>query len=159
MEEDLIGWWQKFSLAEEEHEGLNLEDDVSTEDLDEVCLVGKVLTNRSFNEEAMKKTARLLWRATKGVTISDLDQNLFIFRFTSEAKRSWVIRQGPWHFENNLLVFKQFRGEEQPSTIKFLEADFWVHVLNLPLGSMNSSVGERIGNKIGKYISMGVTPS
>ncbi|KAK2973188.1 hypothetical protein RJ640_009818 [Escallonia rubra] len=53
----------------------------------------------------------------------------------------------------------KFRGAEQPSTIKFLEADFWVHVLNLPLGSMNSSVGERIGNKTGKYISMGVTPS
>ncbi|KAK3022210.1 hypothetical protein RJ639_047032 [Escallonia herrerae] len=65
----------------------------------------------------MKKTVRLLWRATKGVTTSDLDQNLFIFRFTSEAEKSWVICQGPWHFENNLLVFKQFRGVEQPSTI------------------------------------------
>ncbi|KAK3037054.1 hypothetical protein RJ639_031771 [Escallonia herrerae] len=79
--------------------------------------------------------------------------------FTSEAERSWAIHQGPWHFENNFLVFQQFHGAKQSFTIKFLEADFWVHVLNLPLGGVNSSVGERIGNKIDKFVSMGVTPS
>ena len=44
-------------------------------------LVGKLLTRRPFNKEAMLGTFRVVWKISKDVEVSTLDSNLFLFKF------------------------------------------------------------------------------
>lgn len=62
-----------------------------------------------------------------------------------------VIWDGPWSFNKNLILVKDFVGSQQVKNIKMVEALFWIRVYNLPLSAWNEYIGRLIGNSLGKF--------
>ena len=74
-----------LSLSQGEIEVLSLEgvDDVGGEETFELSLVGRFLTDRSINFNFMRDRLSHLWRPGKGVCISELANQRYIFKFFS----------------------------------------------------------------------------
>ena len=81
--EALTNLCHKVTIEDEEDFGLVYEEDESASRIrtQSWCLVGKFLTDRIINSQAMKSTLSALWRPMKGVFIRDIKPNLFYFSF------------------------------------------------------------------------------
>ncbi|KAK6140574.1 hypothetical protein DH2020_025681 [Rehmannia glutinosa] len=148
--DDLCG---RMQLAEEDEGGLCIDDTVAegqTQDL-RWCLVGRFLTDRQVNFLAMKNTLASVWRPVKGVFIKELGPNLFLFQFFHELDITRVQLNGPWTFDNLLLITKRLNVGEQPSRVELFHTDLWVQVYDLPFGFMTEMIGTSIGNFIDKF--------
>ena len=69
-----------------------------------LCLFGKFLSDKAVNFNAMKTTLATLWRPMRGVKIKNLGQQLFSFQFYHDMDLERVISQGPWSFDQSILV-------------------------------------------------------
>lgn len=58
-------------------------------------MFGRFLTEGMVNYEIMKDTLSKLWRLGKGICITKLEPNLFLFMFFHEFDMNWVIESGP----------------------------------------------------------------
>ncbi|KAL2935792.1 Gag polyprotein [Bienertia sinuspersici] len=121
MAEELVKELEKFHLTKEEEtiigggqdndEGQRVDMKVS------LMLVGKLLTNRPINYEAMKKTFRSIWRLKEGMAVRMVEANLFVFQFSSVSDKEKVVQGRPWFFDNQLLLLKETKGDDQISEI------------------------------------------
>ncbi|KAL2907049.1 Gag polyprotein [Bienertia sinuspersici] len=154
MAEELVEGWKKFKLTEEEDEEIDLDvlpdDEMQTQI--ELALVGKLFTNSSFNIEAMKNVLRASWKPIKGMTVREIDKNLFVFQFFNHLDKEKVINQSPWAFDNHLLLLREISGREQPKDLSFDSVDFWVRVYNVPFAKRSKSLASTIGNKMGNFL-------
>ncbi|KAK4424637.1 hypothetical protein Salat_1657300 [Sesamum alatum] len=114
-------------------------------------LVGRLLSRRSYNFEALKNTLINSFNAIKGLDIRLIENERFLFKFAHTIDRKRVIDGGPWAFEKNLLVLKIVENDDDPASIDLDWVDFSVHVHGLPLGRMSRSMAEVIGNQLGKF--------
>uniref|UniRef100_A0A2N9I2N9 CCHC-type domain-containing protein n=1 Tax=Fagus sylvatica TaxID=28930 RepID=A0A2N9I2N9_FAGSY len=76
MEEHLLEEWRKFSLTEDEAPGFVVDDDAM----------------------ALKSSMLRLWGVTRGITIKQIGENLFVFQFPNEHERSRLLKYErlPW---------------------------------------------------------------
>lgn len=120
--------WEKFRLTEDEEVvvGGDFENEKDEEAKTQISLmlVGKLLTNRPFNIEAMKRTLTGIWRAKENIVIRMIESNLFAFQFFCEADKDRVIKGSPWFFDSKLLALKEILGDEQPSEVAFTHTSF-----------------------------------
>lgn len=123
-----------MKLTEEEEEAVICDEEELDEKVEQIglCVWGKLLTKSHFNVDAMKTVLKNVWKAAKGVIIWDLDKNLFAFQFVSHADKNFVLNEGPWAFDGNILLLKKLTRLEQPSEIQFRNARFWVKVCDVP---------------------------
>lgn len=70
-------------------------------------MVGRFLADKGVNLNAMKCTLANVWRPLKGVYISSVRHNLFLFCFFHEFKFKSITEAGPWTFDGKLLVWKE----------------------------------------------------
>nr|POF04844.1 hypothetical protein CFP56_75042 [Quercus suber] len=126
-------------------------------DLLEECslsLFGKLLSNRQQNQHVLKNTLRSAGKMGSDLQIVDVGHNVLQFKFGSEHQLKWVEKNGPWNFENNLLLLSRWRRGLTASKIDFLHSPFWVQVWGLPFEMMDDEVGKELGNSLGKFIEM-----
>ncbi|KAK6125540.1 hypothetical protein DH2020_040719 [Rehmannia glutinosa] len=144
----------RMQLQEEEEGGVCLDESDDVVQTQEIrwCLVGRFLTERQLNFLAMKNTLASIWRPVKGVFIKELGPNLFLFQFFHELDILRVQSNGPWTFDNSLLLTKRLNVGEQPTKVKLFHTELWVQVFDLPFGFMTEKVGRSIGNFIGNFI-------
>ena len=81
-----------------------------------------------------------------------MGKNIFQFKFSSSYQLEWVERNGPWNFDNNLLLLCRWRKGLSIANISFTHTPLWVQVWSLPFESMTEEVGKDLGSKLGKYI-------
>lgn len=146
--------YQRLSLEEEEGEGLDpsgLSTDSTNNQL-QWCIIGRLLIEKEIKFLAMKNVLASVWRPVKGVWIKELEHNLFIFQFFHELDLDRMIRNGPWTFEQNLLVFDRLETGMNPHQVPLFEVDFWVQVYDLLVGYMSEKVGKDIDNFLSKFI-------
>ena len=74
------------------------------------------------------------------------------FKFSSEYQRKWVERNGPWNFDNNLLLLTRWRKGLSSTNITSTHSPFWVQIWGLPFEHMLKEVGKELGNSLGKFI-------
>lgn len=93
------------STGEGEGWEIDLVQEIEEENLD-LCLVGIFLTATTVNFMSMKTVLANIWHPLEGVTITDIGEIRFLFRFYCEADLARVVKGAPWTFNNHLLVFE-----------------------------------------------------
>uniref|UniRef100_A0A803PHA9 Reverse transcriptase domain-containing protein n=1 Tax=Cannabis sativa TaxID=3483 RepID=A0A803PHA9_CANSA len=150
-------WMSQYAhiQLEEEEEGVLLSDEQVEDDQafdDRWCLVGKFLTNRSIDFDAMRHMMASLWQPGKGVYIKELDSNRYLFQFYHELDIETVIEGSPWTFNRMQLVFHRLKRGEDPRMVRLHELDMWVQLHDLKYGFMSDWVVRHAGNYIGKFV-------
>ncbi|XP_019184789.1 PREDICTED: uncharacterized protein LOC109179748 [Ipomoea nil] len=141
-------------LKEEEAGGIELEaeDVVENSECLKFAAVERLLTDQPKKFQIMRDTLAGAWRPGKGVTIKELPLNLMLFQFYHEFDLMRVLEDGPWVFEQNLVLIKRVEENQSLLDVELNVAEFWVQVHNLPLGFMSARVAEAVGNHIGCFV-------
>lgn len=119
-----------------------------------LCLVRSFLSDRKINFTAMKDTLASIWRPVKGVYMEETNYpNLFIIKFFHKLDMQRVLDDGPWTFNQQVLLIKKLDGEEQLSELKISELYIWLQVYDLPIGFHSEAIYKSIGNYVGRFLA------
>ncbi|KAK9999247.1 hypothetical protein SO802_018850 [Lithocarpus litseifolius] len=154
MDKEVLNGLQHLHLTKEEEEDITITT-MSRFDFLEECalsLFGRLLADRHQNHRALKSTLRSAWKIGSELRIVVVGKNIFQFKFGSEYQLEWVERNGPWNFENNLLLLCRWRKGLSISNISFTHSPFWVQVWGLPFEHMKEEAGKDVGKNLGRYI-------
>ena len=64
----------------------------------------------------------------------------------------WVLNNGPWSFENDLLLLRRWERGLRTRNMSFTHSVFWVQVWSLPFELVSEQVGVDIGNDIRQFV-------
>jgi hypothetical protein len=120
------------------------------------AVVGKVCSPRKLVIGALEKTMERAWGLHRPAQFRDIGDNRFVVRFSSEGDWNHALYNGPWQFDFNAVLLKNYAGSVRPSDMVFNTMEVWVRVLDLPMDMMNRVYGKLIGNWIGRFISVDV---
>ncbi|KAL6980704.1 hypothetical protein U1Q18_022340 [Sarracenia purpurea var. burkii] len=97
MEETIEGINNKLVLTTEEEEEAILDDKITriSEISGKLCLVGKLLTKKAVNFEALRTTLHFMWKTTKGFNCKTIKENTFLFQFKHMVDKQRVMANGP----------------------------------------------------------------
>lgn len=143
-------------LTDDEDEDIVIDDGI-VQEVVESCrfsFLGKLLTTKRYNTQAMKDSLRRVWGFPTLLRIIDVDANLFHFRFESEEHFVKVINGGPWNFDNQLLVTRLWEPGLASKGVTFHSIECWVQIWGLPVGFTTAVIGETIGKRIGEVLSV-----
>ena len=119
------------------------------------CLMGNVLHNREVNLEGLRSAMSQVWRTVREVRIEELGDNIFMFKFATEANKKRILTGGPWHFNRALMVLIEPTGLGEVTKQSFSHASFWVQIHNVPIMCMNEKTIREFGKEIGKVEEVG----
>ncbi|XVF07256.1 hypothetical protein REPUB_Repub06bG0122800 [Reevesia pubescens] len=93
MEDNIEELWEQLKLTEDESVDLFVDSSVikKADEMGKLSLVGSLLTNRSFNQEALFSKLRRIWKLVKGVEFKVLGDNLFLFKFFARRDQCRVL--------------------------------------------------------------------
>ena len=154
MDQIVLESLRHLRLTKEEDEDIALST-MSRSDLMEECalsLFSKLLSDRQQNQKALKNTLRTAWKMGLKLRIVDVGKDILQFKFTSEYQMEWVERNGPWNFDNNLLLLYRWKKGLSVLNISFTHSPFWVQVWGFPFENLSKEAGRDLGNSLGKYI-------
>ena len=156
MDSDFIKWIQNISLTSEEEEPITIQTARRDEILEEysLSLIEKFMTTRPFNARAAKNLLRSVWKMGSNLKIVDVGEGLFQFRFLLESQLQWVWDNGPWSFENNMLVLQRWEKGLIARSVWFTSLPMWVQVYGLPFDLINEEAGLDIGRGIGRVVEV-----
>ncbi|KAJ8421753.1 hypothetical protein Cgig2_022989 [Carnegiea gigantea] len=82
------------------------------------------VADQTLNKNAIKGVIQRSWNPQHGVTIADLDENLFLFKLSEaeDVKRVW--NGGPWTIMGHHLVIKKWYAD-LVDDINFSTSGFW----------------------------------
>lgn len=115
------------------------------------CLIGKIISEKSFPFEVFRTTMQKIWKVAESLSFSDVGANKFIMEFQLVADLLKIKRGCPWMFDRHLVILQDFDGYISIKDMQFDKEYFWVQFHDLPLGGMNKLVGERLGSAIGSF--------
>lgn len=79
--------------------------------------VGRVVTDRPVKFVVFRDVMATAWRPEKGVHVRELGEQRFLFTFYKERDISRVVEEGPWTFEQNLVVMKRLTKGDDPMVV------------------------------------------
>lgn len=144
--------YSKLSIADEEQNGLVIGVEEVKQTVKEFSLVGKFLTEKNINFNAMQNVLASLWRPKEGMEVHDLGEQRYAFIFYHVMDIKKVLEGGPWSFEQNLLVAQQYSEGVNPLTITLEDSEIWVQVYDLPKGFVSENILRSVGNYIGMFV-------
>ncbi|KAG8480404.1 hypothetical protein CXB51_025110 [Gossypium anomalum] len=104
-------------MDEEEDPMMVLGEDNVVEQIYDLCLVGRVLTDSIVIFSSLKNTLADLWHPLRRVTITALEDKRILFRFYNEIDLNRVLDSLPWFFNRQLIVFHKLVGGEEPNSV------------------------------------------
>ena len=154
MDQEVIDGLHHLQLTKEEEENSSISTTSKSELLEEfaLSLFGRFLADQNQNLRALKSTLTSAWKLGSDLRIVDVGKNIFQFKFNSKYQMEWVEMNGPWNFDNNLLLMCRWTKGLSVTNISFTHSPFWVQVWGLPFENMSKEVGRDLGNRLGKYI-------
>ena len=60
-----------------------------------------------------------------------------------------ILDRSLWSFNKRLILLKRFTDDVSSKNVTFQQSPFWIRVFNIPIKSMNSTIGNYIANEIG----------
>ena len=112
MDQAVIEGLQHLQLTKEEEENRSISTTSKSELLEEfaLSLFGRFLADQNQNLRTLKSTLRSAWKLGSDLRIVDVGKNIFQFKFNSKYQMEWVEMNGPWNFDNNLLLVQMEKG-------------------------------------------------
>ncbi|KAL9448069.1 hypothetical protein AB3S75_015523 [Citrus x aurantiifolia] len=155
--EELIRKCQEISLSGERRGSVSLKNKmkVAGKKIVDGCLVGKVIVNIEVKIVGLKADLQQVWRTIREVQIEEMGDNIFIFRFGTEADKRNILAGGPWHFDRALIALVEPSGIGEVTKQSFTHVSFWVQLYNVPIMCMNEETIKEIGEEIGKVEEVG----
>lgn len=143
--------YARLSLEEEDEGGIVVaKGDIGKRNT--YVLVGRFLTEKNINFNAMQNVIASLWRPKEGMEIVDLGGQRYSFVFYQILDIHRVLEGGPWTFEQSLLVYHTLKKREDPHTVRLNTVDIWVQVYDLPPGFASENIFQNIGNYVGTFV-------
>uniref|UniRef100_A0A803PW73 Reverse transcriptase n=1 Tax=Cannabis sativa TaxID=3483 RepID=A0A803PW73_CANSA len=142
------------TTVDEEDDRLVLDDedgDLSEID-DRSCLVGRFLTKRSIDCQAMQHKMASLWQPNRGLYVKELNPNHFLFQFYHEIDITRVVDGNPWTFDRTPLIFERVKPGENPRQISLNRLDVWIQCHDMKTGFMSESTLRHMANYIGAFV-------
>ncbi|XP_030923062.1 uncharacterized protein LOC115949943 [Quercus lobata] len=108
MASEVIDKLKCINLIEEEGEVIKVRWRQCEQILEEYSLshLGKFHTTRPFNQQVAKNFLRLAWKFGPELKIVKVGDGLLQFKFAMESQLQWVVNNGPWSFDNQLLLLR-----------------------------------------------------
>lgn len=156
--EDLARDYSFMSIRDEEEVEFSIETGDNSDSQFETpyILLGKLLTEKTTRFNFFKDTMASVWRPKKGMMAREVSSNLYLFYFVHELDIKKVLNNGPWSYDQSLLLLKQIEPNTSPHGIHLTHADFWVQAYNIPSGMQTTRTAEMIGAFLGAFISADV---
>ena len=123
---DLENLMKNFSLTKDKEDEVDLShlrSDAGDTKADR-CVVGHVLSGKPFNLCALSGALQGAWRLSHGFKLQEIGNNLFSCEFGSIAEKIKIMKEGPWHFDRQLILFGELQGIEQPSNVDLSKCAF-----------------------------------
>ncbi|XP_019154283.1 PREDICTED: uncharacterized protein LOC109150754 [Ipomoea nil] len=120
----------------------------------EFYAIRRLLTNKTTKFAFFRDTMTSVWQPAMGMNVKELLPGRYLFRFYHESDISRIIEDGPWAFEQNLLILKRISGDEDSELVPLDNTDFWIQVHGLPAGLRPEAVLEAIGGFIGRVTKL-----
>lgn len=115
-------------------------------------LIGRFLTDKNINFQAMQNVLASIWRPREGMEIHDLGGLRYSFVFYHVLDLQKVIEGGPWTFEQNLLLHHKLEANEDAHSVQLNKMEIWVQIYDLPVGMMSDKLLENVGNYVGTFV-------
>ena len=155
MAEEISNFVSKLRIDDEEDKVLDLVSiNPNPENKISLLLLGRLLTERSFNVEAFKKTITGVWAPSHGLVIRVLRPNLFAFQFFHWRDMLRVLEGRPWCFDNMLVLLKEADGDEPPDQVILNQSPFWIRLKNLPFNMRSDDVVKALIGNMGPIIEI-----
>ncbi|XP_031095116.1 uncharacterized protein LOC115999404 [Ipomoea triloba] len=112
----------------------------------------RVVTNKQIRFQFFQDTMALVWQPAMGLTMRQLQPQRFLIRFYHDADISRVLAEGPWTYEQCLLIMQRLQPGEDPENVVLQFAEFWVQIHSLPTGFRSEIVVSAIGMFLGNLV-------
>ncbi|XP_048504096.1 uncharacterized protein LOC125499392 [Beta vulgaris subsp. vulgaris] len=156
MADDIASRVSSLHITDAENEVLNL-DSVEIHETNqnlELATVGKVLTARNFNFEALKRTFNQIWAISSAALFRPIENGLFVVQFTCRRDKEKVLHGRPWTFDQHLVMLQEMEDHVQPSNINLTRCPFWARLYNLPLGCRTEGHIRMVGGCLGEVMEV-----
>ena len=126
MADEVIHSLVSMKLTTEEEEVISISDEDRQEEIESCSqsLIGKLLTCKPFNKRAAQSTLKRAWGLENKVQVVEVGANLFQFKFQTEFDMERVLRDGPWTFDNQVLLLVRWQARMTAGNVKFESASF-----------------------------------
>ena len=134
---DLADAWSNIVIDDEESSGTVIPQEPATGHPNirqKWVFVGRLLTDKVINFSAMQQSFAYLWRPAMGICIQEIAPNFFSFTFYHPFERDRIIKQGPWSYEQHLLIVERVEQGTDPNMVPLFHSDLWVQAFDLPCG-------------------------
>ncbi|EOY19851.1 Zinc finger, CCHC-type-like protein [Theobroma cacao] len=156
--EDINEKWKNFKLSKDEISQLRITRSMEsglTQSQKCYYLIGSVWEGKKVNKDAMVRTLCNLWKSKGNLTIKEIQENIFLFRFEDKEDYERIREGRPWCFDRNIVVLKEFDEVfMEPEDVDYGKEEFWIHILGLPTRFMEREVACAIGNTIARFIKV-----
>ncbi|WOH08563.1 hypothetical protein DCAR_0728006 [Daucus carota subsp. sativus] len=154
---DIESQMANMDIEDEENEsfvfGEEVEEDVNRYEL---CLVGRFLTEKTINLRAMKSRMADVRKPTMGISIKELEQGIYLFQFFHKEDMQWVVKGGPWSFDNAMMVLETVPATKDPVKVPLWYVNIWIQLYDLLMNFMTEAVGKQLGNFFGEFFEYDV---
>ncbi|CAH9129274.1 unnamed protein product [Cuscuta epithymum] len=117
-------------------------------------MVGTITSEKSVRFSQFRDIMASVWKPKNGVSITEIGPRRYVFQFYNEEDVTRVVEEGPWLFDQNLIVMSRLKEGDIPMSVPLNKADFWVQVHDIPVGYFTTENAERIGNFLGIFIKV-----
>lgn len=88
--------------------------------------VGRVFSPRPLNIKVFERVMHKAWGLHREAQLMNIGRNIFAVHFGSEGDWRHALFNGPWQFDFNVVVIKDYDGSTRPSEMVFDKIDTWV---------------------------------
>lgn len=120
----------------------------------EFLAVGRLLTHKPVKFRFLKDTMESIWQPAMGMKVKELHPRLYLFRFFHQRDITRIIEDGPWTYNQSLLILRRLEKHEDPKGVPLSNAEFWIQVHGLPAGFRSEAVLEAVGRFVGEFVKM-----
>ncbi|KAJ4847899.1 hypothetical protein Tsubulata_039500 [Turnera subulata] len=117
--------------------------------------VGRLVADfKRFSTRVIAEGLTRIWNLRQQVKVSEVQDNTFVFHFSSIAEKERVIAGSPWSFGGFMLCLKEWPTSVELEAVEFDHVEMWVQVFGLPPNQMTRRKAAMIGTLFASIVEV-----